>query len=151
MRFFFYGTLTHEATNPVARALHARLGAGRRGYVRGRLHAIPLDDGWYPGFVADPAGGRVSGYLYDTLPDFTPADLARMDAYEGYDPRDPEAGDYARETMAVELEAGRAFAAEVYVHRAELPAASQPIEGGDFAAWLAATGRSAFAPGDAKS
>ena len=150
MRFFFYGTLTHEATNPVAGALHAKLAGAQRACVRGRLHAIPLDDGWYPGFVADPTGGRVSGYLYETLPTFTPADLARMDDYEGYDPRDPEAGDYVRETIPVELEVGQSLVAEVYAHRSTLPAHSEPILGGDFAAWLAATGRIAFAPGDAE-
>ena len=149
MRFFFYGTLTHEATNPVARALHAKLGAGRRGFVRGALHAIGLGEGWYPGFVANPLGSRVAGYFYDALPDFSEADLARMDAYEGYDPRDPEAGDYVRETIAVELDDGQSLIAEVYHHRTPMPAASELIPGGDFAAWLAATGRAAFAPGDA--
>ena len=150
MRFFFYGTLTHEATNPIARALHAKLSGARRAYAKGRLHAIPLDEGWYPGLVADPAGKRVAGYLYETLSGFTSADLARMDAYEGYNPRDLETGDYVRETVEVELDDGQVLAAEVYVHRAPLPAQSEPIPGGDFAAWLAETGRTAFAPGDAE-
>ena len=76
MRFFFYGTLTAESDNEVARWLHALLTPGIPGTARGRLYAIEDELGWYPGLVPDPDGGPVHGFLHESTRRFAPEDLA---------------------------------------------------------------------------
>lgn len=141
MRFFFYGTLVAGSGNAVARAVHSRLVDLGPATVRGALHAVPDPDGWYPALVSGE--GAVHGRLYRAGDGFSAGDLARMDAYEDFDPADPAGSLYVREAMAV-LSGGRELEAQAYRFAVGLPVGSRPIPGGDFAAWLAEHGLRAY-------
>ena len=138
MRFFFYGTLLDGSDNPVARDIHALLAPLGQASVRGALHAVPDAHGWFPALL--PGDGPAQGRLYEARAHFTPADLARMDAYEDYDPARPEASLYLRRT--VELAGGGS--AEAYLFNQPLPAGSREIPHGDFRRWLAESGEAQF-------
>lgn len=140
-RFFFYGTLTHAHDNPVTRAVLPLLGPARRGWVRGRLHAVRHGEGWYPVLTPAPAGrgfGRVSGYVYDSGPGFTRAALRLLDAYENCDPRRPARSEYLRRTMIVHIPGQGTVRADVYLFNRPLHAGLRAIPGGDFTAFIAA-------------
>lgn len=136
MHVFFYGTLMAPARNPVARTIHARLGPGTPATTPGQLYAIPDPAGWYPALI--PGEGVVHGQLH-AADGLTAEDIARIDAWEGYDPAAPGGGDYARAALAVGDKV-----AQAYVWIAPLPPGAVPIPEGDFAAWLAHTGGRAF-------
>ncbi|WP_088308185.1 gamma-glutamylcyclotransferase family protein [Novosphingobium sp. B 225] len=138
MHFFFYGTLLDGSDNPVAQDIHALLDPLGPAQVAGDLHAIPDAQGWFPALV--PGGGQVHGKVYRARAHFTPADLARMDAYEDLDPGDPAGSLYVRQAM---LLAGGGEA-QTYVWNRPLPAGSQPIPGGSFRDWLTAQGFEQF-------
>lgn len=145
MRLFLYGTLVAGSGNPLADRLHAKLAPGRPGHAIGRLYAVPDPRGWFPAFVPDPAGGEVQGIVHETAPDFTDADLAELDAYEGYLPDAPESSDFIRRGVTVQLtESGRTLDAEAYVWAKQVNAALVAIPGGDFRAFLAERGAKAF-------
>lgn len=139
MRFFFYGTLIAGSGNVAAEAAHVRLRELGPASTKGRLHAIADPQGWYPALLTGES--VVKGWLYEALPDFGADDLARLDAWEDFDPAHPEASLYLRETVAL---AGGGEA-QAYRYARPLPADACPIPGGDFAAWLAETGGRAFA------
>lgn len=130
MHFFFYGTLLDGSDNPVARDIHSLLEPVGPAQVAGELHAIPDPQGWFPAMV--PGGGQAHGKLYRTRAHFTDADLARMDAYEDFDPADPAGSLYVREPVPL-IGGGDA---QVYLWNRPLPDGSLPIPGGDFRAWL---------------
>lgn len=113
--------------------------------MEGQLHALPDPAGWYPALVPGP--GRVLGMVHRTGPSFGAADLARIDAYEDHCPDDPAASEYLRRPLAV-FSADPAGPVEAwgYVYNRPLLRGARPIPGGDFAAWLAATGLPAYAP-----
>lgn len=138
MHFFFYGTLLDGSDNPVARAIHALLEPVGAATVQGVLHAVPDEQGWFPALL--PGDGTVHGKLYAARRDFTPADLARMDAYEDFDPADPAASLYLRQTC----QTGQGGTAEVYLFNQPLPQGSRPIPTGSFRAWLEAEGLPQF-------
>lgn len=135
MHFFFYGTLTAQSDNEVARSLHALLAPGIPATVRGRLYAIEDELGWYPGLVPDPDGGRVHGFLHKATGRFAPRDLAALDRYENFDPLRPELSDFLREEIRVEAGAER-FSAHAYVLR--LPPVNDAINvaNGDFSEFV---------------
>jgi gamma-glutamylcyclotransferase (GGCT)/AIG2-like uncharacterized protein YtfP len=99
-RLFVYGTLRTgrepAAIRAVARTLR-RCGAAR---LRGRLY----DLGPYPGAIADPAAAWVHGEIVELTAASPP--LAWFDAYEEFDPAQPDRGGYRRERHAVETDAG---------------------------------------------
>ena len=138
MRLFFYGTLLEGSENAVAREVHALLAPLGPASVAGTLFAIPDPDGWFPALVA--GGGVVHGRLYETRAAFTAADLARMDAYEDYDPRDPGRSLYVRRTIAIE----HGSLAEAYVWNRPVPEGARSISHGDFRRWLTEQGLSPF-------
>ena len=151
MRFFFYGTLVAGHDNPVARTVHARLGEGVRATVPGRLHSVETPDGWYPLLTQDFAPDTdadsdavVHGYLYEAGPDFSLADLALLDRWENFDPRDPDVGEYRRDAAVARTADGANVPTDVYVYIQPMPAGAIPLARGDFAAWLAETGRRAI-------
>ena len=137
MRFFFYGTLMEQAATPIAMLLHARLLPGVRATVKGTLHAIPDPEGWYPALT--PGEGAVRGMVHETAEDFSPEDLARLDAYEDFSPADPSASLYVRRPIAASI-----GVVEAYQFNRRLPAGALAIAGGDFHAWLAERGFGAF-------
>lgn len=146
MRFFFYGTLLAGSANAVAAELHAKLTPLGMATARGNLHAIPDPLGWFPALVpgAGRDGGAVRGMVYQAAVDFDAAALARMDAYEDFDPADPDASLYVRRALPVALDGEGEGEADVYVWNRPLPEGSRPIPGGDFREWLAAEGLAQF-------
>lgn len=142
MRFFFYGTLLAGSGNAVARAVHARLCELGPAVVSATLYGVPDPQGWFPALIAGE--GVVKGRLYETGPGFGAADLARLDAYENFDPARPERSLYIREEFAVTGADGRCSEAQAYRFAQPLPAGSRAIEAGDFRAWLAGEGLGEF-------
>lgn len=140
---FLYGTL-QQGMDPMAERLHRVLRHGQPATVRGWLYALPDPAGWYPALVPDDAGGPVCGTLHAPAAGFTPADLAALDAYEGYRPEDPAGSDYGRRPMVVAGAGGTPCPAQAWCRQAPLPAATVPIAEGRFAAWLARTCGRAF-------
>ncbi|WP_206238033.1 gamma-glutamylcyclotransferase family protein [Novosphingobium terrae] len=132
-RLFFYGTLMAELGHPLAREWHAALSAGEKGWVEGRLWALPDPQGWYPALV--PGEGRVMGTVHCPLAAFDAAMLAAMDRYEG------EA--YRRLPVTVRVASGE-IAAQAYVWQEALPEGAVALEDGDFAAFLARSGEQAY-------
>jgi gamma-glutamylcyclotransferase (GGCT)/AIG2-like uncharacterized protein YtfP len=139
--FQFYGTLLDGSDNPVARDVHRLLEPVGPSTVRGTLHAVPDATGWFPALLAGE--GVVHGRLYRARPGFGPSDLARLDAYEDYDPADPQGSLYVREDVTAACR-GQEARAQVYRFNQPLPDGARPIAGGDFRAWLAATGLAQF-------
>jgi len=132
--FFFYGTLIAGSGNAVEAAAHRKLLLVGPGSVRGRLYAIRDPAGWYPALL--PGSGRVRGAVYETALDFAPADLARLDAYEGHERRQISASPYLRRPIRVSCGGAHGLVAEAYVFNRKLPPGSRRIAGGDFHGWL---------------
>lgn len=138
MRFFLYGMLLPDSGHPLAARLApvmVRLGPAS---ARGRLYAIPDPGGWYPAMVraaGGPGHSAVHGAIYGAAADFTGAHLAAMDAFEGFDPTRPDAGDYIRGDIDVAF-AGSRTRTEAYLWRAPLPPGARPIPGGRFQDFL---------------
>ncbi len=98
---FAYGTLQPGLAPTQIARVAAKLRPVGEGFVRGVLY----DLGGYPGAVADAsAPGRIFGTVME-LPEDESA-LARLDAYEGFDPRAPETSEYIRERQVAELKTG---------------------------------------------
>ena len=133
--FFFYGTLLAGSDNPVARAVHRRLGPGRPGVVSGGLFAIGDADGWYPALLQGE--GAVRGMVHSAAAGFSDADLAAMDAYEG--------ADYRRASIEVRCD-GERIEAQAWVWRAALPEGARLLPDGDFAAFLRREGVPGYSP-----
>jgi len=134
MHLFFYGTLTHERANPIARAVLPLLRPVGRASVAGRLFAVGTAAGWYPALVAGP--GRVTGWVYRTGAGFDPAALARLDAYEDYAPARPRSSEYLRRRLPVRLARGGRVLAQAYLWNRAVRPGMVAIPGGNFAAWL---------------
>lgn len=148
MRFFFYGTLTHEHDNPVTRRVLPLLGPGRRGWVRGTIHAVPQGGRWYP--VLRAGRDRVWGWVYETGPRFDRAALRLLDAWEIYDSRRPARSEYLRRSVRV-ICGGRVTRAQAYLHNRPLHPGMPRIAGGDFAAFVAARRKRALGAGGASA
>lgn len=138
MRFFFYGTLLDGSDNPVAQAIHALLAPEGPATAAGALYAVPDATGWFPALL--PGDGPVQGRTYTARAHFSAADLARMDAYEDFDPAAPHASLYLRQAIVL----AQGGPAQAYRFNQPLPAGSVPIPHGDFRRWLAETGAAQF-------
>lgn len=139
---FFYGTLVAGNPNPMAAAIHAALEPLGPARTTGLLYAIPDAAGWFPALVAGE--GEVSGALYRARPGFDARLLARMDAYEDFDPADPAASLYRRKMIAVQVAAGEVVEAAAYVWNRAVPPGAGLVNGGHFGHWLAETGNPVF-------
>ncbi len=150
MRFFFYGTLLDGGYNSVAAWLHRRMELIGSASVAGVLEAVPDPEGWYPALL--DGEGRVHGRLYETAADFGAEDLARLDAYEDYDPLHSASSLYLRQTLTVTLKSAgtgtgpgdSACQAQAYRFNRPLPAGARAIPHGDFVRWLAEEGLAPF-------
>jgi gamma-glutamylcyclotransferase (GGCT)/AIG2-like uncharacterized protein YtfP len=138
LSFFFYGTLLDGSDNPVAQEVHRLLEPCGAASARGDLFAVPDAAGWFPALV--PGDGVVHGRLYAPRTGFSAADLARLDAYEDFDPLQRETSLYVREV--VRLNDGQTT--QAYLFNQLLPEGARAIPGGDFRAWLAETGLAQF-------
>ena len=123
---FVYGTLRrdnrHEMYHLLARHAHF-VGEGA---LRGRLFMV--ED--YPGAVpSDSPADSVRGEVYRLHdPDLV---FKQLDAYEDYDPEDPDESLYRRQLLEVQLEDDKSLPAWVYVYNRsteDLP----EIPSGDF-------------------
>lgn len=141
--FFFYGTLVAGSGNTAAQAAHARLRPVGPATASGALWAIPDGVGWYPALVAG-LGGLVHGMLYGAADGFDADDLARLDSWEDYRPDNPDESLYLRKATQVTDAGGNSITAQVYRFNQSMPDGALAIVGGDFHAWLAATGRTAY-------
>ena len=124
VNLFVYGTLRRSPAHPMhvlLRESATPLGDAR---VRGVLHRVAD----YPGLVLDAAAGWVLGELY-ALRDLDV--LARLDAYEGASPHDPEPREYRRIRTVVQRHDRQDVDAWVYEYA--WPTAGLPIIAtGDF-------------------
>ncbi|MCX7284693.1 MAG: gamma-glutamylcyclotransferase [Novosphingobium sp.] len=144
--FFFYGTLTEDHDNPVARRIAPIMQHGLRATVAGSLRAVRCAHGWYP--VLGSGAGRVAGRLYRAGTQFCARDLRRMDAYEAFDPRRKGRSEYVRRPLRVRILRKGWVMAQVYVCNRPVHAGLPIIAGGDFAAFLKRRGLRAFNPGE---
>ncbi|QGN54863.1 gamma-glutamylcyclotransferase [Novosphingobium sp. Gsoil 351] len=137
---FFYGVLMPGLVSGRMAALVGLLDPGIAATVRGTLYAVADRRGHYPVLVADPAGGTVAGRVHAPGPGFGAAELAEMDAFEGYLPDDPGRSDYIRRALPATLADGRATACEAYVWNRAVDGDLVRIPHGDFARYLVETG-----------
>ena len=94
--------------------------------VPGRLY----DLGDYPGAVLDPnCDAKIIGEVFQ-LPDDHAA-LAALDAYEGIDPQDSNAGLFVRREAEITLDDGVNLRCWIYVYNREVESAAL-ITGGDY-------------------
>ncbi len=128
MRFFFYATLLQADCNAFAAWLHQRLRPGEAARVTGRLYRVRHDVGWHKALVVDPGGTPVAGMVYEAGDGFSGEDLASLDAYEDFDPADPERGDYRRIEVTAQTAAGP-VTAQAYVWNRPLDGLASEIAG----------------------
>lgn len=144
MRFFFYGTLILGSGNPVAAVLRDTVRCIGPATTRGRLYAVADWRGPYPALL--PGSGTVHGMVCETLPHFGRGDLARMDAYEEYDPRGLATSLYHRRKVPIRMADGQTIGADAYIYNRALPRRARMIAGGDFRAWLGCSSAAGFDP-----
>ncbi len=115
---FVYGTLHPDCAPEEIRDVVEQMKPMGTGTVLGEVH----DMGEYPALA--PKGRRkpVRGSLF-ALPDH-PEALRKLDAYEEFDPQQPETSLFRRRKRVVTLSDGRKERHWVYVYNRELPAAS---------------------------
>lgn len=117
------------------------VGAGLRRVGPCRVPGVLFDLGPYPALrPARSETDSVCGELHAVL---DPRTLPVLDAFEGFDPQDPEGSDYLRER--IELLKPRGMRAWIYVYNHE-PDASCRIPSGDWRAHLAKRGASTHDP-----
>lgn len=130
MQLFVYGVLREGLGDwPFL----AGIGPGRAATTSGDLFAISDPQGWCPALRhgQGPGWGTVTGTLHDARI----LDWAAVDAFEG--------PDYTRRPIPVRC-GGETITAHAYLWTAPLPAGAPRIAHGDFARWLAETGRAPF-------
>ena len=128
-RVFVYGTLRRGSAHPMARFLAERATFLGEGTVRGTL----VNLGSYPGLIL--AGETaVRGDLYEFSPESATEGLARLDAYEGCGPNDPQPHEYRKGTAEVHLAGGTTRRASVYLLNGSA-GRFEVIESGDYLAW----------------
>ena len=137
---FFYGVLMPGLVSGRMAELVGLLDPGAPATVRGALYAVPDRRGHYPVLIADRSGGSVTGRLHLAGESFGEAELAEMDAFEGYVPGDSGRSDYLRRPLSATLGGRREVNCEAYVWNRGVEAAFLPIAHGDFARYLAESG-----------
>ncbi len=111
---FVYGTLRPGCAAAEIATAVAKLRAVDDGFVRGVLY----DLGGYPGAVPDArAKSRIAGTVME-LPEDENV-LARLDTYEGFDPRAPETSEFVRVRQTVEMNDGRMMDCWIYRYNRE--------------------------------
>lgn len=124
-QLFFYGVLIGAIAPPPVLRLLAGIGPGRPATARGLLFAVDDPDGAHPAMI--PGGGIVTGMLHTA----GSVDITGLDAFEG--------ADYRRSPIRVRCD-GVEVEAEAYLWVAAT-GGLETIPDGDFAGWLAASGR----------
>ena len=137
---FFYGVLRPGLASGRMAGLIALLGQARPATISGKLYAVPDPRGHYPVMTAGSAGERVHGTVLIPGPRFGTAELAEFDAFEGFEPGNPDGSDYRRLTLKVTLSDGSAVDADAYRWNRAVGADFILIARGDFACYLAESG-----------
>lgn len=123
---FLYGTLRPGLAPQHLAGYADRLQRVAVGTIPGRLY----DLGCYPAAILDPsAETRIVGEVFKL-----PADqwvLAAFDAYERYDPSDPEGSLYHRRQTEAMLQDGKSVECWVYVYNRDVGGAKL-IESGNY-------------------
>lgn len=146
-----YGSLMRDLPAPHATGetdLLDRLGvgAGLRRVGPCRVAGALFDLGPYPALRRGPGDdGAVCGELHAIL---DPAVLAVLDAFEGFDPRDPAGSDYLRER--IELLEPSGVHGWIYVYNRPLDP-NRRIESGDWRVHLAERRPSLHVPGSSQA
>jgi gamma-glutamylcyclotransferase (GGCT)/AIG2-like uncharacterized protein YtfP len=121
---FLYGTLLPDRVPPALASAVQKLREVAPGCVPGHLY----DLGAYPGAILNPAAGTLIHGRVFALPDDGRV-LATLDAYEGFDPRDPAASLFARVSARVALADGREVGCWMYVYNRD-PHGAALVAGG---------------------
>lgn len=123
---FIYGTLLPGRAPSRLAAVLATLQPLGPGSMRGRLY----DLGRYPGAISDPTtAGRIRGEVFG-LPDAR-AVLKMLDAYEGYNPAQPDESLFVRAQRPVSLADGGKIRCWVYLY-AQDPGKAPVVHHGDY-------------------
>jgi gamma-glutamylcyclotransferase (GGCT)/AIG2-like uncharacterized protein YtfP len=110
---FVYGTLRRADASGMNRLLVPDAEYAGEASFAGRLVSV----GRFPAAVpAREAGERVRGELWAFAPEARERLLARLDAYEGCAPGDPEPHGYVRARVEVERADGSRVACWTYLH-----------------------------------
>jgi gamma-glutamylcyclotransferase (GGCT)/AIG2-like uncharacterized protein YtfP len=126
---FAYGTLQPGRVPAEVAPLAAKLRPVGRGFVHGVLY----DLGRYPGAVPNAsAKGKIAGTVME-LPEEENM-LARLDAYEGFDPKSPDTSEYVRERQMVELADGGKLECWFYRYNRE-PRNAPIVKDGEWRKW----------------
>jgi gamma-glutamylcyclotransferase (GGCT)/AIG2-like uncharacterized protein YtfP len=127
--FFVYGTLLPDQPNYdliVKESIEQRPAY----FPDGRLY----DLGPFP-MLLEGSGGLVKGILYSINEADYPIILHRLDALEGFNPRNPTAGDFRRVKRLVNLESGSSIIAWVYLGKPASIIGARFILSGDWIAY----------------
>lgn len=128
---FLYGTLRPQQAPAEMRAIIRHLDRIGAGYARGLLY----DLGEYPGAILDASSSMtIRGEVF-ALP--TEQLLNSLDAYEDFDPANPQDSLFVRTRHFVRLTDGRELECWVYVYNRE-PGAAPLVTSGDYAKFKAA-------------
>jgi len=126
---FLYGVLRADIAPAGVGPLLAGIGPGWSASVPGELWAVPDPQGWYPALVA--GSGTVQGMVHEA----GDVDLGALDAFEG--------AEYRRTSVTATTASGE-LPAMAWLYTAPLPNGAERVSDGDFAGWLADTGRAPF-------
>ena len=133
MKLFTYGTLLDGLAHGEAARLTAGLAPGAPASVSGGLRLVEEPLGCYPVLVPGEEG-RVIGKVRD-CPD-EPRWWEELDAYEG--------PDYRRWTVVAELADGGEVEVQAYICLIADADLLEPVPHGDFARFVAESGREVF-------
>lgn len=137
---FFYGVLLPGLASGRMSELVALLGEARPATVAGRLFAVPDPRGHFPVMLEAAGRNRVSGAILVPGSRFGTAELAELDAFEGFDPARPGQSDYVRRGLSATLGDGSTVSADAYCWNRPVGTDFVPIAHGDFARYLAEAG-----------
>ena len=137
---FFYGVLRPGLASGRMAGLIALLGQARPATVSGKLYAVPDPRGHYPVMVAAIEGEQVHGTVLTPGSRFGIVELAEFDAFEGFEPGNPDKSDYLRRTLVATFPDGSTVDADAYRWNRTTRGDYIPIAHGDFARYLAESG-----------
>ena len=122
-RLFVYGTLAPGREPEPLRPMLARMTLVGPASIAGSLY----DLGSYPGAILEGSAPPVFGQVFE-LPD-DDSILQALDDYEGFDPRQSDAGLFRRVSCFARLEAGGEVACDIYVYNGIPPEAQRIADG----------------------
>jgi gamma-glutamylcyclotransferase (GGCT)/AIG2-like uncharacterized protein YtfP len=133
MKLFVYGTLLDGIARGEAARLTQGLEPGLPASISGELRLVEEPLGCYPVLIPG-ADGRARGKVIEAPDD--PHWIAEVDAYEG--------ADYRRWTVVAELADGSELEVQAYICLIAEPDALPLIPDGDFARFIAESGKHPF-------